>query len=97
MTLNMLKVLSGLAEQPQGRFAGADIRRSTGLESGTLYPILARLENAGWVESKWEEVDPREAGRPRRRLYRITPTGEREASDTIAQFCGNLGAVQWAC
>ena len=44
---------------------------------GTLYKALARLEEAGLLESRWE--DPQVAaddGRPRRRLYRITGAGE---------------------
>jgi len=50
---------------------------STGLSSGTLYPILMRLDEAGWLESRWEKVDPARVGRPRRRLYRITALGRR--------------------
>ena len=56
------------------------------LASGTLYPILLRLESAGWLASRWESVDPSEAGRPRRRLYRITPGGLRRASEAFATF-----------
>lgn len=42
------------------------------LGHGTLYKALARLERDGLLESWWEEVDPVEVGRPRRRLYRVT-------------------------
>jgi DNA-binding PadR family transcriptional regulator len=42
---------------------------------GGLYKALHRLEQAGLVESAWENVNPREAGRPRRRLYHLTANG----------------------
>jgi PadR family transcriptional regulator PadR len=55
---------------------GFDILDATGLESGTVYPILRRLEEAGCVRSRWE--DPRRAqaeGRPPRRNYELTGAG----------------------
>lgn len=42
------------------------------LGHGTLYKALSRLERDGLLESRWEEVDAVAAGRPRRRLYRVT-------------------------
>jgi DNA-binding PadR family transcriptional regulator len=39
---------------------------------GTLYKVLDRLERGGLLASRWEDVDAAEAGRPRRRLYRVT-------------------------
>ncbi len=45
------------------------------LGHGTLYKALARLERANLLESRWEEIEPAVEGRPRRRLYRITPAG----------------------
>jgi DNA-binding PadR family transcriptional regulator len=56
---------------------GYDLSRETGLKSGTLYPILMRLEQQGWLEAEWEtEPAP---GRPRRHLYRLTGMGVEEA------------------
>jgi DNA-binding PadR family transcriptional regulator len=52
---------------------GYDIARQTGLASGTLYPVLARLADRGLLEARWED-DPPE-GRPRRHLYRLTAAG----------------------
>ena len=44
---------------------------------GTLYKALARLEDAGLLSSRWEDHEPAaEAGRPRRRLYRVTSAGQ---------------------
>jgi DNA-binding PadR family transcriptional regulator len=56
---------------------GYDVSRETGLKSGTLYPILMRLERLGWLEAVWE--DEPAPGRPRRHLYRLTTMGRSEA------------------
>lgn len=74
-----LKVLGEFFHRPVQKLSGIEICRSTGLASGTLYPILFRLEEAGWVESEWEEVAPSQVKRPRRRLYRMTAVGEANA------------------
>lgn len=52
---------------------GDGSRRLTG--HGTLYKALSRLESAGLVVSRWEDEAVDRAGRPRRRLYRITADG----------------------
>jgi DNA-binding MarR family transcriptional regulator len=91
MSLQTLRVLEAFLENPTDALAGADIARRGHLASGTLYPILLRLESAGWLTSRWETIDPSDAGRPRRRLYRITQTGLRRASEVFATF--NRGAL----
>jgi DNA-binding PadR family transcriptional regulator len=49
----------------------------TGLPSGTVYPVLRRLEREKAVESEWEdEADARAAGRRRRRIYRLNASGQ---------------------
>lgn len=60
---------------------GYDLARETGLKSGTLYPILMRLEQQGWLEATWE--DEPAPGRPRRHLYRLTGTGVEEAVSIV--------------
>jgi PadR family transcriptional regulator len=55
---------------------GFDIADRTGLQTGTVYPALRRLETLGFVRSKWEdEKIARREQRPARRYYEITPTG----------------------
>ena len=76
-----LRILSALLGRPTERLSGADLIRETKLLSGTLYPILLRFEQAGLLESEWEIGDPRELGRPRRRLYRVTPSGHAVAKE----------------
>jgi PadR family transcriptional regulator PadR len=51
---------------------GYELMQRTGLASGTLYPVLARLEAAGWLISDLEGIDPAAERRPARRFYRIT-------------------------
>ena len=82
----VLKVLSFFLQAPTESAAGADIRRATKISTGTLYPLLLRLEQFNWLESKWEEVDPSEVGRPRKRLYRITRTGILHAEEELSSL-----------
>jgi PadR family transcriptional regulator PadR len=53
--------------------------RFTSLASGTLYPLVYALEEAGLLNSRWEAESPQSLGRPRRRLYKITALGEQVA------------------
>jgi PadR family transcriptional regulator, regulatory protein PadR len=75
MTLPTQLVLRELLTDPDRAMYGLEICAAAGLPSGTIHPILARLERVGWLESSWEEVDPHEKGRPRRRYYRLNPNG----------------------
>lgn len=63
---------------------GLAIGAATRLPSGTVHPILARLEGLDWLSSRWEDVDPADAGRPRRRLYRLTESGRTQARAAVA-------------
>ena len=59
---------------------------------GTLYKALDRMQQAGLLESDWE--DPLVAayeGRPRRRLYRVTAAGE--AALAVARAPVRTGAT----
>ncbi|WP_245740751.1 PadR family transcriptional regulator [Nonomuraea maritima] len=63
---------------------GLEICAAAGLPTGTIHPILARFEGLGWLTSHWEDADPHEKGRPRRRYYRLTPDGIVQARDALA-------------
>jgi PadR family transcriptional regulator PadR len=78
-----LKVLAFLAVA-DGPSYGYQMLRETGLKSGVLYPLLRRWEGAGWLVSSWEDLDAREAGRPRRRIYRLTEDGHQLARKVFA-------------
>jgi DNA-binding PadR family transcriptional regulator len=56
---------------------GTDIMERTGLPSGTVYPTLSRMDERGYLRSRWEERETADAERrPRRRYYRLTPSGK---------------------
>lgn len=94
MSAQTIKVLGALMSS-SGELSGAEIGRETKLASGTLYPILARLEQAGWFKSRWESEQPQALGRPRRRLYRITALGMRNARATYRDLQPALGGLTW--
>ncbi|MCR6490685.1 PadR family transcriptional regulator [Amycolatopsis sp. OK19-0408] len=73
MTLPTQLVLHVLIDDPNREMYGLQLSEAAGLPSGTIHPILARLEKAGWLTSRWEEVDTRVEGRPKRRYYRLDP------------------------
>src|ERR1051325_2628336 len=73
---------------------GFDIMDGTGLQSGTFYPILRRLEDAGLLRSRWEAVtNARDEQRPPRRYYQITGAGSKALSDAMVRFPGLAGTV----
>jgi DNA-binding PadR family transcriptional regulator len=75
MTLQVQLVLRVLLDQAEREVYGLEIVDATGLPPGTIYPIMARLESAGWVGSRWEQADEHADGRPRRRYYTLTGDG----------------------
>jgi PadR family transcriptional regulator, regulatory protein PadR len=85
LTMNLAKVLRVLLEDPTAKFYGLEIGKAAGLSGGSLYPVLLRLEQAGVLASDWEDADPSEAGRPRRRLYWFTSQGAEYARRTLQE------------
>ena len=70
-------ILQALAS---GSRHGFQIMEVTGLPSGTVYPVLRRLEREVAVESEWAPADEaRAAGRPARRVYGLTESGQQVA------------------
>ena len=96
LTHQALKVLSVFIERPQDQVAGSDILKRTAMLSGTVYPILMRLERAGWLESEWERLEPSEIGRPRKRLYRISPRGYNATNAALAELGVSSGRPAWS-
>ena len=73
-------VLEALLEAPGQWRYGYDLSRETGLKSGTLYPVLMRLTDRGWLMTRWEESEP---GRPARHMYRLSAEGARAAREMV--------------
>ncbi|MCU6482712.1 DNA-binding PadR family transcriptional regulator [Arthrobacter silviterrae] len=78
-TVDVLEAL--LASRDQW---GLLIIKETGRPPGTVYPILDRLESAGWVTSAWESSSERPG--PRRRFYALTADGRAAAVDASRKF-----------
>jgi PadR family transcriptional regulator len=90
-TLTTQRVLRVLLDPPSNDHHGLEIMRATCLKSGSLYPILGRIEKAGWIEGNWEDVDGATERRPRRRLYRLTPDSVVGARASLAETARQLG------
>jgi PadR family transcriptional regulator PadR len=83
-TLDVLEVLLASDETLYGLKIAKQISRPT----GSVFPILARLEEARWVESEWEANEQMARG-PRRRFYRLTPDGLAGARSLVAERRGS--------
>ena len=66
-------LLTALLQQPRSWHYGYELSKRTGLKSGTLYPLLIRLDDQGLLESKWMEPDT--PGKPPRHAYKLRPSG----------------------
>jgi len=82
-----LLVLAALQEGP---CHGYDLmerlrRRSEGifeLGEGTLYPLLYKLEDKGWISGRWESA----GNERRRRVYRLTPGGKKQLAERTVEW-----------
>lgn len=75
MTMQTLQVLRVLLTYPPAENFGLQIAKRCNLPTGSVYPILARLEAADWIISEWEDIDESIEGRRKRREYQLTPDG----------------------
>ena len=82
-TLDVLEALMGPDDEPYGY----KIASRSGRKTGVVYPILDRLEEAGWIDSAWEREQRGDRG-PRRRFYRLTPDGLAAARDLLVERRG---------
>jgi PadR family transcriptional regulator, regulatory protein PadR len=90
MTIPTQRVLEALLADDEAY--GAEIGAHAHLPSGTVHPILARLEGLGWATSRWEAIDPSSEGRPARRYYRLTADGRDRARAALARAYRPTGA-----
>ncbi|TDD28511.1 PadR family transcriptional regulator [Actinomadura sp. KC06] len=93
MTVQTQMVLRQALLEPGREWYGLEMVQATELPTGTVYPIITRLEQAGWITSRWEEPrEQREAdalGRPRRRYYQLTQEGAESARLALAKAHAN--------
>jgi len=76
-----LTILDALLARPSHWHYGYAISRQSSIPSGTLHPILMRLDELGWLETKWEDAVPQ--GRPPRHLYRLSGNGREWAREEL--------------
>ena len=89
-----LLILAILAEESRhGYEIGKQIElRSRGniiFHVSSLYPVLIRMQNRGWIRGQWVEGPGR-----RRRFYRLTPRGERILVEQRREWRAFAGAVE---
>ncbi len=65
---------------------GLELANHLNIGNASVYVVLDRLEESGWLQSAWEEVDPVAKGRPRRRLYKLTPEGASRGREMVAGY-----------
>jgi DNA-binding PadR family transcriptional regulator len=99
LTAPLERVLRVLVADPAASHYGYDLMKAAKLPSGTLYPMLARLQQEGLVDSQWEEQRPDTGGRPPRKYYRLTAEGARvarlELAHAAAASSGARHAAAW--
>jgi DNA-binding PadR family transcriptional regulator len=81
LTRTMTRTLLAFLDAPRSWRYGYDLMKAADVSSGTLYPLLARLSDDGWLESRWEESEY--PGKPPRQLYRLTATGRTRAQSAL--------------
>jgi DNA-binding PadR family transcriptional regulator len=81
LTRTTTRALLAFLEEPRTWRYGYDMMKVADLSSGTLYPLLARLAEDGWLESRWGDAE--RPGKPARQLYRLTATGRIQARHAL--------------
>lgn len=89
-TLAVLAAFLGAAPEPR---YGLELMKEADVKSGSLYPILDRLEDEGWVIGEWEKTSAQAAGRPRRRYYRLTAEGSVSAAREVQRARARLASA----
>ena len=84
LTGSLERVLRVFLADVSARHYGYDLMKAARLPSGTLYPMLARLQDQGLVTSAWEPHSGDASGRPPRKYYQLTGEGIRVARLELA-------------
>jgi transcriptional regulator len=89
-----------LATLERGELHGYDISREIASETGglltfraaSLYPLLYKLEDRGWIDGRWRVVK----GQRRRRCYRLTAEGKKVLAKQRTRWASFIGALSRA-
>jgi PadR family transcriptional regulator, regulatory protein PadR len=80
----MTAVAEMLVAEPESEHYGYELCQATGIKSGSMFPILARFQQYGWLTTRWQDsADARP--RPPRRYYRLTAEGRRALPNLITR------------
>ena len=82
--LDVLEVLLWAFVTDASELHGWAIMKATKRSGPTVYGVLDRLEDQGWITGRWEDQHP-ESSKPRRRFYSLTPSGERAARQLLME------------
>jgi PadR family transcriptional regulator PadR len=85
------RLLVVLLKDPQAWQHGYALMKQTGLQSGTLYPVLVRLSDQGLLDAEWREAD--KPGKPPRHVYRLTPAGLAFAREQAVPASKKIGVL----
>lgn len=77
----LVRVATALLSDVNAPHWGYELSRSSGVRSGVMYPILARMLEHGWLSDGWE-TNPE--SRPPRRYYRVTDEGRKQMETILA-------------
>jgi PadR family transcriptional regulator, regulatory protein PadR len=80
--LDVLEVFLRASRDDDGELHGWAIMKATKRSGPTVYGVLDRLEDCGWITGHWEDQNP-EPSKPRRRFYRLTPVGATAARQLL--------------
>lgn len=79
----LIQVAAALLTEPDAKHWGYDLSRRSGVRSGVLYPILAKMLHEGWLTDGWEDPSTIVDKRPPRRYYELTDHGKLELAATM--------------
>lgn len=91
ISYNVLLVLQALYERLDDAHYGLELQKKLGLSNGALYPILDKLERAGYVRSDLEDIDESAAGRRKRRYFTLTADGIPFAQEQLRAAAARFG------
>jgi len=88
-----LAVLKYMLDNPKADVFGLQLIEAIGQPAGTIYPILGRLEEIGWVQGEWESMERKDKGRRRRRYYLLTKEGKSDGKKYLREGIKELSKL----
>lgn len=92
-TTSSAALAAAFMEDPGGTHWGYALSKRSGLKSGVLYPLLARMLTEGWLRDGWEDPASYAEKRPPRRYYRLTDLGARELGALAARSVASTSGI----